>query len=251
MAELDALWDSWVAEGRAAKQGQLFSSQKEAETGDERSQVAEAGLTEHEIECHSPFLSEASSPVRPAAPCGTAAQAGGGSELHAEYLPPTLLPSSYAEKELKSQAAYIKEIEQLLSDRDLQGAPEGAQTESPGDALSLRRANRMLKAKVWHMQAQLQAAHARCRRSEQINAKWRAQHATLRQREREQWQQLSAALQKSDRVDELNTQVVRLREQLRQRTHQLTASGEHCAELERTIVHLRDMLRDSMRFMRP
>lgn len=183
-----------------------------------------------------------------------------------EYMPPTLQPSTAAADELKSQERYIREIEKLLLCDD---ALEGAQVaggiarpgsagrstewaaERPGDAMALRQANRVLRAKVWHLQQQLQAAHGRCRRSETINAQWRDQHAKLRTREREQWQSLNAALQKLSTVDELQANNARLRGTMKERTLQLKASNERCAELEDTIDHLRGMLQQAMRSMRP
>uniref|UniRef100_A0A7S0JBX6 Uncharacterized protein n=1 Tax=Calcidiscus leptoporus TaxID=127549 RepID=A0A7S0JBX6_9EUKA len=167
-----------------------------------------------------------------------------------EYLPPTLLPSTYATKELKTQEAYIAQIEKLLAASGLSSVAEQGSHQGCS-AFALRQTNRMLRAKCWHLQKQLQAAHTRCRRSEQINAEWRAHHSALRQREHEQGKLLSAAQEKLQRVDDLSAQVIRLREQLRQRTQELAASMQRCTELEQIVAHLRDTLSQAMRSMHP
>ena len=123
--------------------------------------------------------------------------------------------------------------------------------ERPGDAIGLRQANLTLRARVQHLQKQLDAAHARCRRAEEINAQWRVQHRKVCERAGEQWRSLDEALKKLARQKEVHAHAARLKETLRVRTQQLKASNQRCVELEESVRDLRGMLAQTMRCMHP
>ena len=165
--------------------------------------------------------------------------------------PPTLTSSKHVEQELRSQGDYIKELETLLTGMGLDGA--GAAEHRPrssspaAENLALRQANRVLRAKVQQLQRQVEQAHARVRRAEQINAEWREHHGKSRQREKAQWAQVHAATERAQRADILKQQLRRANEQLRVRTQELTQCGDRIAELEATVTALRETLAVSVR----
>ena len=123
--------------------------------------------------------------------------------------------------------------------------------ERPGDTIGLRQANLTLRARVQHLQKQLDAAHARCRRAEEINAQWRVQHRKVCERAGEQWRSLDEALKKLARQKEVHAHAARVKETLRVRTQQLKASNQRCVELEESVRDLRGMLAQTMRCMHP
>lgn len=106
-------------------------------------------------------------------------------------------------------------------------------------------------AKTFMLERQLQEAHARCRRAEQVNAQWRSQHAALRKRERDSWERLQAALKKAERAEETLLHNQRLREALARRSAELVRAGQRCAELEVMVEQLREGLARAMRGLRP
>lgn len=162
-----------------------------------------------------------------------------------EYLPPTLQPSRTVEHELTAQRRYIVEVEKLLAEGAQPGSRSAQCTERPGTAISLRQTNRMLRAKVEYQQQQLLAAHGRCRRAEEINAQWRAQHAELRKREREQHEQLTKALNRLQRSEDLCSSVARLRDCVRLKTADLENAHRRIKDLEQAVEYLRGMLANS------
>jgi hypothetical protein len=185
----------------------------------------------------------------------------------AEYTPPALLSGSLTDEELRSQATYVKELEQLLippavDHIDVKGLTKPvrlstrrqdpnvgvADTDWPKpahpirEATSLRKANRALSAKVGSLQAMLDAAHARCRRSEEINAQWRKQHGQLRARDHEASVRMCSAQLKAERTDSLLGQVGKLREEVRARHAEAAAWRMRCSELESTVAQQRTQL---------
>ena len=166
--------------------------------------------------------------------------------------PPALTSSKHVEQELRSQGDYIKELETLLTGMGLDRAGAAAEhkprsTSPAAENLALRQANRVLRAKVGQLQRQVEQAHARVRRAEQINAEWRDHHGKSRQREKAQWAQVHAASERAQRADILKQQLRRANEQLRVRSHELTRYGERIAELEATVMALRESLAMSVR----
>ena len=113
--------------------------------------------------------------------------------------------------------------------------------------MTLRQQNKLLVTKCAALQRQLQAAHAASRSAQQVNAQWRSEHRSTREREREHYAQLQAALEKAERSERLQVQNARLRSQLRERDQQLVSSGRRIAELEQLVVSLRTVLRQSVR----
>ena len=109
----------------------------------------------------------------------------------------------------------------------------------------------MLKAKTLMLQQQLQQSHARCRRAEQVNGKWRTQLGALRQREKEGWDALQSGLKKAERAEELQRQNQRLRESVKERGDELVRAGQRIAELEAMLDHMRDALGKAMGNLRP
>ena len=166
--------------------------------------------------------------------------------------PPALTSSKHVEQELRSQGDYIKELETLLTGMGLDRAGAAAEhkprsTSPAAENLALRQANRVLRAKVGQLQRQVEQAHARVRRGEQINAEWRDHHGKSRQREKAQWAHVHAASERAQRADILKQQLRRANEQLRVRSHELTRYGERIAELEATVMALRESLAMSVR----
>ena len=88
----------------------------------------------------------------------------------------------------------------------------------------------MLKAKTLMLQQQLQQSHARCRRAEQVNGKWRTQLGALRQREKEGWDALQSGLKKAERAEELQRQNQRLRESVKERGDELDVEAKGAVE---------------------
>ena len=176
-------------------------------------------------------------------------------------LPPAILDSERGE--VASQAEYILQLEKLLVGAGLTGGgtiggdvagggtPGQQQPEGASGAVALRQENRMLRAKTLMLERQLQQSHARCRRAEQVNAKWRTQLGAVRQREREGWEALQTALKKAERAGELQRHNQRLRETLQQRSDQLIRSGQRVAELELMLSHMKDALGKAMGNLRP
>jgi hypothetical protein len=114
--------------------------------------------------------------------------------------------------------------------------------------------NRALRAKLLQVQQELQAAHARCRRAEQAVAELTAHQDRSRRRDSLLSQQLVAAqlaTKKLRRLEEVEASRNSLREQLRERERQLMASGQRCAELERSTHQLKEALTQAMKAMRP
>lgn len=224
---LDELWSDWMAEARS---GMSLAQQHGSVTlGDDAGTMSALELA---------------LPPRPA-----------------EYTPPALLSGSLTDEELRSQATYIKELEQLLvtpavEHVDVKGLRKpvksstrrqdrkvgGTDHEWPKPATSLRNANRALSVKVESLQAMLDAAHARCRRSEEINAQWRKQHGQLREREREAWVRLCSSRLKAERTASLLGQVGRLREEARAKHAEAAAWRMRCCELESTVAQQRTLL---------
>jgi hypothetical protein len=147
-------------------------------------------------------------------------------------LPPAIIDSEHGE--LASQTDYICYLEKLLSGRAM---PEDGPAQARG-AVALRQENRMLRAKHKMLQQQLDEAHARSRRAQQVNARWRQQFGELRRRERECWQALQEALKKAERGAEELRNNQRLRMALKQRTEELQQQCERCAELEGRVVSM-------------
>jgi len=222
MTSLDDLWTGWMAEARSR-------IQRPRRQGDEAATAAAYELA------HPTRLEQ--------------------------YTPPSLAASEPFDRELMSQTAYTAELERMLltpSAADLEhgarsraraptrssqdGAARPASAGAASDIYQLRSANQVLTAKSESLQGMLDAAHARCRRSEEINAQWRQQHAQLRQREREAWARLCAAELKVERTDALLGQVGKLREQLRVINAERTAWRNRCDVLERTVAHQRALL---------
>ena len=154
---------------------------------------------------------------------------------------PPPLHADPARREIESQRTYINALEQLAV-----GGGAGASV-PPGTALTLRQQNKLLVTKCAALQRQLQAAHAASRSAQQVNAQWRSEHRSTREREREHYAQLQAALEKAERSERLQAQNARLRSQLRERDQQLVSSGRRIAELEQLVVSLRTVLRQSVR----
>ena len=98
----------------------------------------------------------------------------------------------------------------------------------------------MLKAKTLMLQQQLQQSHARCRRAEQVNGKWRTQLGALRQREKEGWDAVKSGLKKAERAEELQRQNQSLRESVKERGDELVSAGQRIGELEAMREHMRD-----------
>ena len=149
---------------------------------------------------------------------------------------PPPLHADPARREIESQRKYIDALEQLA-------VGGGAKiSEPPGTALTLRQQNKLLVTKCAALQRQLQS-----RSAQQVNAQWRSEHRSTREREREHYAQLQAALEKAERSERLQSQNARLRSQLRERDQQLVSSGRRIAELEQLVVSLRTVLRQSVR----
>ena len=121
----------------------------------------------------------------------------------------------------------------------------------PGEALRMRQEARVLRAKNFALQRQVEEAHLRCRRAEEINAQWRSQHVALRRREREGWERLQQALKKADRLDEATKANSALRDSLRNRSAELERCARRCAELESMCDHLKESLSQAMHQLRP
>ena len=103
---------------------------------------------------------------------------------------PPPLHADPARREIDSQRKYIDALEQLA-------VGGGAQDSvPPGTALMLRQQNKLLVTKCAALQGQLHAAHAASRSAQQVNAQWRSEHRNTREREREHYAQLQAALEK-------------------------------------------------------
>ena len=179
-------------------------------------------------------------------------------DLAAADLPPALEATDKGE--IASQQEYIDELERLLVGAGLSGGgmaalhgnsntgnrpakpPTKKEDSSSATPVGLRAENRMLRAKVLMLQRQLQEAHARCRRAEQVNAEWRQQHGQLRARERESWAALRQAMKKIDRMGDTQIHNNKLREAITRRNADIVAYGHRIAELEANCEHLRSML---------
>ena len=199
------------------------------------------------------FMQEARSQLPP--PTLELAHEPIGGSLSTEQLrqaPPVLATSVHAQRELESQAAYIAELETMLINSGLSGAAAagaaagttaargagaagatgatgaaGAAGEvgtstggAPrkalsGEALALRQENRMLRAKVFQLEQQLQQAHTRCRRAEEVNAQWRSHQTGQRKQYKDQTKQLQLASARLSQLDEVVAQRDGLRELLR------------------------------------
>jgi hypothetical protein len=123
-----------------------------------------------------------------------------------------------------------------------QGTDKANPARPISEALRLRSANRASSARVGSLQAMLDAAHAWCRRSEEIYAQWRQQHGQLREREREAWLRACSAQLKAERTDSLLAQVGKLREETRARQAEAAAWRMRCSELESTVAQQRTLL---------
>jgi chromosome segregation ATPase len=132
-------------------------------------------------------------------------------------------------------------------------AKADAATPAPasGTPVAHRHESRMLRARVLMLQRQLQQAHARCRRAEQVNAEWRRQHSALRARERESWAAMQQALRKAERLSEMQGSNGKLRDALSKRNAELVRCGQRIAELELMCENLRDALGQAMGQLRP
>ena len=223
--DLDDLWDVWCQEAHTALQ---TTDQPPMDAWPCVTSVSDM-LAGHAESVHTPQVQPQWSPR--AAP------------------PPALVSSKRVEKELRSQGDYIKELEILLTGMGMDGvgAAEYKPRSPAAENLALRQANRVLRAKATQLQRQVEQAHARVRRAEQINAEWREHHGKSRQREKAQWAHVRAASERAQRADIVKQQLRRANELLRARTQELTQCCERIAELEATVTALRETLSVSVR----
>eukprot|EP00965_Chrysotila_dentata_P069579 2298315-Pleurochrysis_carterae.AAC.2 len=171
--------------------------------------------------------------------------------------PPVILPCKYVRKELEAQAAYIGTLEQVVRRGEKEKTAARTQRRQSTDSRRLREENRLMHSKAEALGRQLQAAHERCLRGERVNAEWRAQLQALRQSEAKLRQELEvartsqntrrAAAQSSLAASHATESA--LRDALRQTREKLALSESECAELQRTVAHLRAMLSQTMRCM--
>ena len=91
----------------------------------------------------------------------------------------------------------------------------------------------------------------RARARRQVNAQWRSHQGGQRRQHKEQVQQLQVASKKLSKLDSVTAQRDGLRELLRERSKQLVACWQRCAELEMTAKQLKEALAQAMNTLRP
>lgn len=168
-------------------------------------------------------------------------------------LPPPLLGSGQSEAEMQSD--YITMLETFVQERqqqqqqplvEWQNRNEAPPAGWTSEALRLRQENRMLRAKNTMLDRQLREAHNRCRRAEQINARWRLHLSALRKREREEGEQRRKIDERAKRSGVAEQHNAHLREQLKAMSAELGVANQRALEAESTCVHLRAALSQAM-----
>ena len=163
------------------------------------------------------------------------------------------MPSDRGEVAL--QSSYIDVLETLVAEKDYDSQafvedPTPGQSlgvcYEPSEALRLRRENHMLRTKMQMMERQLKEAHRRCRRSELINTRWRAQMAALRKRELVEAERTQEMARTAAHRSEAVKQNEKLRETLDAQSAQLSFAVQRCEDLDATCAHLREALSQAM-----
>lgn len=164
---LDNLWETYVEEAREflglhCREHAEFVASEDDVASSSGAEVTTSGDEEQANDFPVPCVR-----TRPASSFRSEQMGPTPSPLGREHadLPPVLFGSAEVRGELASQASYIAELEALLAKSGIPGTGAGLKSgtscagcssHEPSIALTLRQSNRMLLAKVYNLQRQLQ-----------------------------------------------------------------------------------------------
>jgi DNA repair exonuclease SbcCD ATPase subunit len=170
--------------------------------------------------------------------------------------PPPLL--GWEQPDTEAQANYISLLESFIDDDGQQPQQwlqmplverhvnHGQLAGITSEAQKLRRENKLLRAKNTMLERLLRESNNRCRRAEQINARWRTHLNALRKRERDESEQRQKTTEKASRSHAFEQQNANLRIQLKDLSTELMLANQRAVEAERTCSHLREALSQAM-----